>query len=36
MREAFGYASIEWKKGIDWDAVRALVAWLGPDSGVGA
>ena len=22
MREAFGYASIEWKKGIDWDAVR--------------
>ena len=24
MREAFGYASIEWKKGIDWDAVRAF------------
>ncbi len=23
MKEAFGYASIEWKRGIDWDAVRA-------------
>ncbi|HEX6843909.1 MAG TPA: Xaa-Pro peptidase family protein [Actinomycetota bacterium] len=23
MREAFGYASIEWKQGIDWNAVRA-------------
>ena len=24
MREAFGYANIEWKQGIDWDAVRAF------------
>ena len=24
MREAFGYASLEWKRGIDWDAVRAF------------
>ena len=23
MKEAFGYASIEWKQGIDWAAVRA-------------
>ncbi len=24
MKEAFGYANIEWKQGIDWDAVRAF------------
>ena len=24
MKEAFGYANIEWKRGIDWDAVRAF------------
>jgi hypothetical protein len=24
MREAFGYANLEWKRGIDWDAVRAV------------
>src|ERR687892_2572167 len=24
MREAFGYANIEWKRGIDWEAVRAF------------
>ena len=24
MREAFGYANLEWKQGIDWDAVRAF------------
>ena len=23
MREAFGYANLEWKRGIDWDAVRS-------------
>ena len=24
MKEAFGYANIEWKRGIDWNAVRAF------------
>ena len=24
MREAFGTANLEWKRGIDWDAVRAF------------
>ena len=24
MKDAFGYANIEWQRGIDWDAVRAF------------